>query len=229
MQLDGHITVPSVEAAPIAAGGRVFDRLALHTPRGQVWLEGPVPPRQLAMLQMNPQLNNFRPAEKQHRALVDIAAMPEGMIYIARFENEIIGYVTFHRPDEYTRWFQHPRILEMGGIEISPDWRRYKIGRQLLQLAFSSANLDEYICITMEFCWHWDLKNSGLDVWQYQKMLTGMFEKAGLTRVTTDDPDILEHPANVLLAKIGPRVTKEDRLLFESLRFTRFGQMNGTI
>ncbi|MFZ5590352.1 MAG: GNAT family N-acetyltransferase [Bacillota bacterium] len=229
MQADRHIAQQPVTPPPPAPSARVFDRLALSTPRGQVWLEGPVPPRQLALLQMNPQLNNFRPAEKQHKALVDIAGMPEGMIYIARFENEIIGYVTFHRPDEYTRWYQHPRILEMGGIEISPEWRRYKIGRHLLQLAFSSANLDEYICITMEYCWHWDLKNSGLDVWQYQRMLTGMFEKAGLSKVATDDPDILEHPANVLLAKIGPKVSKQDVLLFESLRFTKFGQMIGAI
>ncbi len=193
--------------------------LELHTPKGLVYIEGPAEHSYLSSLEMNDRLNNFRPAKKQKDALIRISRLPNGMIYLARHENEIVGYVTFHPVDEFTRWHKHPSVLEMGGIEISPDWRQCKIGENLLQLAFSNPCLDDYIVLTMEYCWHWDLRNSNLDVWEYQKMLTRLFAKAGLTKVTTDDPDIVEHPANVLMARIGKNVSKQDKMLFESLRF----------
>lgn len=197
------------------------DSLELKTPKGVVIIEGPAPGDYLGSLTMNQNLNNFRPSVKQHQALIKITRMPDAMIYIARHQNEIIGYVTFHQPDEYTRWSKHPKILEMGGIEISPEWRNCRIGLNLLRLAFAARELEEFIVVTMEYCWHWDLRSSGLDVWAYQKMLTGMFARAGLHKVATDDPDILEHPANVLMAKIGIRVSKQDIATFESMRFMR--------
>lgn len=193
--------------------------LELQTPKGLVYIEGPAEGPYIAGLQMNQKLTNFRPPAKQKEALVKITGLPNGMIYIARHENEIIGYVTFHPVDEFTRWHKHPKALEMGGIEISPDWRQCKVGENLLKLAFSDPALDDFIVLTMEYCWHWDLRNTSLDVWGYQKMLTNLFAKAGLNKVTTDDPDIMEHPANVLMAKIGKNVSKQDIMLFESLRF----------
>jgi len=201
------------------------DVMELQTPRGNVVIEGPAPGDYLETLSMNGNLNNFRPARKQKQALSSIARMPKGLIYIARHQKEIVGYVTFHPPDEYTRWSKHPRILEMGGIETSTDWRNCKIGINLLKVGFAARFLEDFIAITMEYAWHWDLRNSGLDVWQYQKMLTGMFTEAGLKTISTDDPDILEHPANVLMAKIGPGVSKQDIQLFDSMRFTHeFGK-----
>lgn len=193
--------------------------LELETPKGPVVIEGPVEASRIAAMEMNQRLTNFRPPAKQKEALVRITGLPNGMIYIARHQNEIIGYVTFHPVDEFTRWHKHPRVLEMGGIEISPDWRQCRVGENLLKLAFSDRALDDFIVLTMEYCWHWDLRNCNLDVWAYQKMLTGLFARAGLSKVTTDDPDIIEHPANVLMTKIGKNVPREDIMLFEALRF----------
>lgn len=193
--------------------------LELETPKGLVYMEGPVEGSYITSLVMNQMLTNFRPPKKQQEALARITGLPEGMVYIARHGNEIIGYVTFHKADEFTRWFKHPRVLEMGGIEISPDWRNCKVGENLMRVAYSDKTLDDYIVLTMEYCWHWDLRNSKLDVWEYQKMLTKLFGRVGLNKVTTDDPDITEHPANVLMARIGKNVSKQDIVLFESMRF----------
>jgi acetoin utilization protein AcuA len=191
----------------------------LSTPKGNVFIEGPAPDNYLETLTMNDKLNNFRPAKKQKQALINISNISGGMIYIARHQQEIIGYITFHPPDRYTRWSKHSKIIEMGGIEISPDWRNCKIGLNLLKVGFSDKIMESFIIITMEYAWHWDLVNSGLNVWEYQKMLTGMFSRAGLKIISTDDPDILEHPANLLMAKTGACVSKEDVQLFESMRF----------
>lgn len=197
----------------------IVDGFEYNTPKGLVYIEGPVKGSCLETLAMNQNLRNFRPPHLQKKALVKITNLPEGMVFITRHENEIIGYITFHCADEYTRWSKHPKVLEMGGIEISPDWRQCKVGDNLLRVAYSHKNLDDFIVITMEYCWHWDLRNCNLDVWEYQKMLTKLFARVGLNKADTDDPDITEHPANVLMYRIGKNVSKQDVLLFESLKF----------
>ena len=194
-------------------------QVTLQTPKGEVILEGPCAGAHLEKLTMNRLLNNFRPADRQKKALIKITELPDGMIYLARHQEEIVAYIAFHRPDEYSRWSRHPRVLEMGGIEVSPEWRQCRIAENLLRLAFSNDCLEDFIVITTEYCWHWDLKNTGLSLFAYQQVLTRLFGQVGLKKVTTDDPDILEHPANVLMAKIGKRVGKEDIALFEKMRF----------
>jgi len=194
-------------------------KTSYQSPLGLIVIEGPVSDNEIEKLTMNEKLTNFRPPKKQQKALIEISNLPMGMIYIARHEQEIIGYITFHEPDKYTRWSKHPGIIEMGGIEVSEDWRRCKIGESLLKLGFSNPVLDTYIAITMEFCWHWDVNQTGLSVWDYQRMLTKLFGCVGLEQVPTDDPDILEHPANVLMASFGKDVSKDDRMLFEQMTF----------
>lgn len=198
-----------------------MESTTLDTSKGKVHFEGPVTADYLGQLVMNENMSHFRPPEKQIEALKTITGLPHGMIFIARYENEIIAYVTFHYPDNYSRWSKHPRVLEMGGIEVSPDWRGERIGGVLMKHSFSHKILDQFIVITLEFCWHWDLKGTNLSIWGYQDMLSRLFGKVGLVLVTTDDPDITEHPANVMMGKIGEKVGKQDRLLFESMRFQK--------
>jgi len=193
----------------------------IKTPKGVVFLEGPVSSQYLENLTMNERMTLFRPPKQQKEALKTITGLPHGMVFIARYEKEIIGYVTFHHPDEYSRWHKHPRVLEMGGIEISPDWRQCEVASNLMRVAFSAKILEQFIVITLEYCWHWDLRNTGLSIWSYQEMLTNLFRKVGLEKVPTDDPDIMEHPANVLMARIGEKVSKQDILLFESMKFEK--------
>jgi len=182
-------------------------------------IEGPVSAEHLKNLHLNNELDNFRPPEKQKLALEEIARLPEGMVYIARRALEVIGYVTFHYPDSYSRWRKHQQILELGAVEVSPPWRKIGVGRNLLKKAFSNPVFENYIVITIEFYWHWDLSRSGLTVYEYQKMLEKFFGLAGLKKKATDDPDITEHPANVLMARVGRNVSKRDLILFEEMLF----------
>lgn len=182
-------------------------------------LEGPVISRSLENFSINNKLTNFRPAEEQKRALVSISKLPNGMIYIARSGREIIGYTTFHHPEEYFRWHKHPRVLELGGIEICPDWRKKGVAESLLREAFNNPVMEDFIVVTLEFCWHWDLKGSGLEIFEYQKMLEKLFGMFNLKRRATDDPDITEHPANVLMVRYGKNVSAKDIARFEDMLF----------
>lgn len=191
------------------------------TPQGPVELFSTVKPEVLRRLVMDDGLRNFRPPARQHEALCAIAQMPEGKVSAALHGSVIVGYVTFHRPDAYSRWVKHPLMLELGGIEVSPSWRRYGLASRLLRVAFADPVLENYIVYTTEYCWHWDLKTTGLDVWQYQRMLTKLFGSVGLSQRATDDPDILEHPANVFMARVGRNVPQEHVEAFERLLFER--------
>lgn len=192
----------------------VFD-----TPKGRVEILGPVTKEFIEGLNMNKNLNNFRRASRQKEALMLVADLPEGIVYIIKHENEIIGYVLFHYPNQYSRWSKHPRMLELGAIEISKDWKQLGLATKLLKEAFKNPELEEYIVITTEFYWHWDIEGSGLDIWGYQKMLKKLFGSVGFKRRHTDDPEILEHPANMLMVRFGKNVTDAHLKAFEELTY----------
>lgn len=191
----------------------------VETPAGKVYIEGPVKSTDIGHLEMEDDLKNFRPPEKQKKALMQIADSTDGILYIIRHENTIVGYVSFHGPDPYARWSRHNKILELGAIELSSKWRKYKLAKKLLKVAFENPVMEDYIVLTIEFSWHWDLENTGLNLWNYQRMLTNVFGSVGLLKMSTNDPDILEHPANVLMVRIGKNVSEEDIREFDELRF----------
>ncbi len=191
----------------------------INIPTGIVFLEGPVKADALANLSINQKLTNFRAPERQYESMIIVANLPEGMVYIARHDNKIVGYILFHYPSQYSRWSKHPRMLELGAIEVSQDYKRHGIGTSLLKVAFENPVMEEFVVITTEFFWHWDLKNSGLDVMSYQRMLNKLFSVVDFRKRRTDDPDILEHPANMLMVRFGSMVSKAYVNAFEELTY----------
>jgi len=191
----------------------------LVTSKGPVLIEGPVSKRHMETMDINKGLSNFRNSQRQKEALDLVAELPEGMVYIARHENEIIGYVLFHYPNQYSRWTRHPRILELGAIEISREWQRKGLAKAILAEAFTNPTMEDYIIITTEFYWHWDIRNTGMDVWGYQRMLKNVFGSVGFKRRRTDDPEILEHQANMLMVRIGNNVSENHIKMFEELTY----------
>ena len=191
----------------------------IDTPHGLVWVEGPVSLEHLKTLKMNEGLSNFRVPDRQHEALCIIAGSPEGLVYIARNKQEITGYVVFHYPSQFSRWSKHPRIMELGAIEVCSLYKRNRLGTQLLKAAFTNNAMEEYIIITTEFFWHWDLKDSALDVWNYQRMLTKLFGSVHFKKKRTDDPEILEHPANMLMVRVGTNVSPTYVKSFEDMLY----------
>ena len=184
-------------------------------------LEGPVSPEQLATYTMHPGLDAFRRPNEQHEALVDIAGLPEGRIILARHNNEIVGYVTFHYPDEYERWSEGNMadLVELGAIEVAAPYRAFGIGKKLIQVAFEEEQLDNVIVFTTEYYWHWDLKGTGLDVYAYRAMMEKLMKGVGMVWFATDDPEICSHPANCLMVKIGSKVPQASVEKFDRVRF----------
>ncbi|GED33349.1 N-acetyltransferase [Brevibacillus centrosporus] len=187
----------------------------------ELLIEGPISGSELASYRFDDGLIAFRIPEQQHQALIEIADLPEGRIIVAREDDLVLGYVTFLHPDPLERWSQAklPDLLELGAIEISHLIRAGGVAKKLLEVSFADDAMEDYIIITTEYYWHWDLKGTGLDVWQYRKVMEKVMGSVGMVWMATDDPEICSHPANCLMARIGKRVPPESVEAFDGMRF----------
>jgi acetoin utilization protein AcuA len=200
---------------------KIYNAKKLKTPHGDLIIEGPISAKALSGYEFHEDLVAFRPPRQQHQALIEIAALPEGRIIIARDLHTIVGYVTYLYPDPLERWSEGKMedLIELGAIEVIPKYRGCSVGKNLLIVSMMDDAMEDFITITTEYYWHWDLKGTGLNVWEYRKVMEKMMNAGGLVYYATDDPEISSHPANCLMAKIGKRVPNESIEKFDRLRF----------
>lgn len=189
--------------------------------RPEIVIEGPVSPESIRSLTMHTQLDAFRRPKEQHVALVEITELPEGRIILAREGDVIVGYVTFHYPDEIERWSQGGMkdLIELGAIEVADDYRSLGLGKKMIQLAFMDGQMENVICFTTEYYWHWDLEKSGLTVWEYRQMMEKLMKSVDMVWFATDDQEICSHPANCLMVRIGHKVPISSVEQFDRIRF----------
>ncbi len=201
---------------------KTYNAMEVKHKNGNIIIEGPISSSELAKLDFHEALVAFRPPAQQHKALIEIAGLPEGRILIARDQNEIVGYATYLYPDPLERWSegQLENLIELGAIEIIPKFRGGGVGKSLLQVSMMDDAMEDYIILTTEYYWHWDLKGTKLNVWEYRKIMEKMMSAGGLKYYATDDPEICSHPANCLMARIGSRIDQNSIQKFDSLRFT---------
>jgi acetoin utilization protein AcuA len=188
-----------------------------------ILVAGPLPPQTIAACAMHPKLDAFRKPAEQHEALVEIAGLPEGRIIAALDGQTIVGYVTFHYPDELERWSDGGMddLIELGAIEVADEYRSMGLGKAMLAVAFADGQLDNAIVFTTEYYWHWDLEGSGLNVWEYRNMMERLMKSVGMVWYATDDPEICAHPANCLMVRVGPEVPLSSVERFDRVRFRR--------
>ncbi|MCM3111083.1 GNAT family N-acetyltransferase [Lederbergia lenta] len=200
---------------------KTYNSLELDTRNGSLIIEGPIPSAELASLDFHEDLIAFRPAQQQHEALIEIAELPEGRIIVARENKVVVGYVTYVYPDPLERWSKGnmENLIELGAIEVIPKFRSGGVGKSLLKVSMMDDAMEDYIIITTEYYWHWDLKGTGLDIWEYRKIMEKMMNSGGLEWYATDDPEISSHPANCLMVRIGKRVNSASIEQFDNLRF----------
>lgn len=202
---------------------KTYHCLTYATSKGKIIIEGPATFDQLKAYTFSDDLSIFRPPPKQYNALLSTSQTKTGRVIIARLNNLIIGYVIYGSPDPLERWsiFNMPHILMLGGIEVSPNYRHHKIASHLLEVSMLDHYMENYIILSTEYYWHWDLKGTQLNVWDYREVMEKVMKAGGLKRMSTDDPEILSHPANCLMVRIGRYVSDETVEQFNKLRFLR--------
>ena len=197
-----------------------FNKIEIRTNDELVIVEGPVTSEQLAEYYMDMDLTTFRPANQQYEALKEIVASPEGRLIIARVDKRIIGYVTYHYPDELERWSESKmdNLLELGAIEVVADYRSSGIAQNLLKVTMLDDAMEDYIIIATNYYWHWDLYGTGLTAADYRKIIRKVMLAGNLEYMPTDDPDICTHSVNCLTVRIGSRVSDESIRRFDAIR-----------
>lgn len=212
---------PRMEVASFAMEHqKKYHQTILQTDKGKLIVEGPVSPESLKKHSFHPGLTAFRRPREQQEAITEIAQLPEGRIIITRKATEIVAYVTFLYPDPLEYWSEGNMkdLLELGAIEVAAPYRKYGVARALLNTAFMDSFMENYIVISTEYYWHWDLKGTGLSIWEYRDVMEKVMSSAGLEWFATDDPEITAHPANCLMARIGKNVPAESIETFDRLR-----------
>jgi len=167
---------------------------------------------------MHPALKNFRPAKRQHQALIELAGDPDGCVTIATDGERILAYAAFQRPEAFERWGKDETggVYELGAIEVAPECRKRGLAKRLLEETFKTGRFDDKVVVAALYYWHYDLGSSGLSAYAYKEMLERLYKSVGFVPFTTDDPDIFPYVENALLARIGERAPKE---VVESFRF----------
>lgn len=112
-------------------------------------------------------------------------------------------------------------LLELGAVEVADDYRGLGLGSRMIRIAFEDRQLESYIIFTTEYYWHWDLKGSGLSVWEYRRMMEHLMKTVDMVWYATDDPEICSHPANCLMVRMGKDVPLASQEQFDHIRFVR--------
>lgn len=200
---------------------KLFYSLVLASEQGDVVIEGPISGSLLSEMTFHPGLKAFRPAPRQQEALVEIADLPEGRVIVARTGAVVVGYVTYLYPDPLESWYkaQMDDLLELGAIEIALEYRGIGVAKKLLEVSFMDESMEDYIVFSTEYYWHWDLKGTGLTIWDYKTVMKKVMGSVGMEYYATDDPEITSHPANMLMARIGSKVQQESIEKFHDIRF----------
>jgi acetoin utilization deacetylase AcuC-like enzyme len=216
-----------VEAAPprlpdvvLAVGGEepVTRVASLDTPRGHLLLRDLCPPSLLERLQPDPGLAAFtRRPEREHAVLVHVAHTGHGSVAVAHTDSgAIVGDLVLSTGADW--WRDLTGVYELS-IETSRGWRQLGIARGLLDFCMQAPWVEHMILLAMGLDWHWDLQGTGLDAAGYGDLLRNLLLPAGFREVRTSEPNVAMHASNLLLVRIGTRVTAERKAALDEALF----------
>jgi len=134
--------------------------------------------------------------------------------------NIIVGYGLCWYPDPDERWAALGDLMyEMAAVEVSRNHRGLKVGRLMMDATMDDGFFEDKITYMQGFSWHWDLEGSGLNAAQYRRLMMELYKPYGFREVYTNEPNICLREENVLMIRVGSRVSPDDQKRFRHLRF----------
>ena len=147
-----------------------------------------------------------RVPEREHQLLLGIAERPDCALTLAYTPTgEIVGQVTLAPLDH---WWQDSGNAYEIAVEVSAGWRKLGIAHHLLALALEFESLEEYLILGLGLSWHWDYAGLGMSPFQYREMIARLFAAHGFGEYLTSEPNIRMDRANILVARLGSRLTE---------------------
>jgi GNAT superfamily N-acetyltransferase len=187
--------------------------ITLELPEGELVIQTNCPTWLIEALKTDSELRAFaRQPEREHRRLLEIARHPENSLALAYTTTGIIiGQITMAPIDGW--WPQMAQFYEIA-FEVSPAWRKRGVAHQLLALLLEEERIEDMIILALGLSSHWDTERVGLSSARYREMLIRFLAHHGFIDYLTSEPNIRMEPYNVLLARIGTRVSLETTLQF---------------
>ncbi|MGO4886349.1 GNAT family N-acetyltransferase [Anaerobacillus sp. MEB173] len=171
----------------------------------------------LQKLHFHSNLNRFRDSDKQQEAMLIAMESDDVLMALALNNENIIGYAIILSPESDERWIRLNYLKMLGVIEVAPEFRNQKVGQKLLQALFRLAETENYIIISLEYCWHWDLDMTNGDPILYKNMLKHVLESVGFEEFHTNEPDIACYDVNFMMARVGSKITLSQLYDFANL------------
>jgi len=199
---------------------------AIPSPSGPVRILGACSPAFLHTLTLEEGIGRFA----RYRSIISgigtlktVAALPDANVTIALSPaGQIISYIECSYPDAVEGWRDNVDGLcyELGAIEVSRNWRRLGLARAMTALILADPFIETKVFFLTGYCWHWDLDQTNLSAYAYRNMLVRLFRPFGFRVYLTTNPEITMSSANVLMARIGTRVTPAQIERFQKMLFT---------
>lgn len=199
----------------------------VSTTRGPVHIYSHCTAEELAGLDVDPGIGVFRGYRSILRTKQDfarIAAWEDGNLILAVSpERRIVGYTACGYPgpqESFGPWNQDRLFYELGSIEVSRQWRGQRLARSMVAVFCADPWIEEKIAYLTGFCWHWDLEWGQGTYFQYRRRLANLFSAFGFKVYLTNEPNVAMNPENFLMARIGSRVSAENRKRFQRLLYS---------
>jgi len=199
---------------------------AVPSPQGPVRILSTCSPAFLESLTLEEGIGRFaryRSIISGIETLATVAALPDANVTIALSPaGQIIGYIECSYPDAIEGWRDNEDGLcyELGAIEVSRNWRRLGLGRAMTALILADPFIEAKVFFLTGYCWHWDLDQTQLSAYAYRNMLVRLFRPFGFRVYLTTNPEIRMSSANVLMARLGQRITTMQIERFQKMLFT---------
>lgn len=207
-----------------ANDGFIQKNVIHETEKGTLIIRSNCPPGSFEGLKMDAGLGRFAHYSsiiQKLEAFESIALRPGGKVTLALMEpNVIVGYNACWYPTPDDRWSALGNLMyELAAVEVSRNYRGLHLGKRILELTLDEDFFEDKIAYMNGFSWHWDLEGNGLSAAQYRQMMMRLYSRFGFREVYTNEPNIALRDENIMMIRVGARVSPEGQRRFRYLRF----------
>ena len=148
-----------------------------------------------------------------------IAAGKDGRVTLALLDDTtIVGYLACRRPEPDERWAKMSRLMyELAAIEVSRNFREHRLAGRMLKTVLSEPFIEDKIAYMNGYAWTWDVENSGRMLAEYRDVHLKLLGPYDFQEFYTNEPNIRLRDENIFMARIGARISPEDRKRFKRL------------
>jgi acetoin utilization protein AcuA len=189
----------------------------MATPAGRIFLQSDCSVEQVGRLRADSGLRAFaRHAEREYELLLSLKQRADCRLALAyTAEGTIVGQATRVPADGWWGGIEHTCEIT---IEVSVEWRKKGIAREMLYLIAQEDDWERMIVLAQGLCWHWDTEGLGINSFRYREVIKQLFGAHGFDEYVTAEGNIQMEPANILLVRIGSQVERETiRQFFQRL------------